>query len=383
MLEIKGVSKIVNGKTILKDINMEIYEDAITVMLGPTGSGKTTLLRIIAGVEEPTTGRIFLDGKDITDLAPKDRNVAIVFQEYCLYPHMTAYENIASPLKAAKISEKEIEERVKRVAATLGITDILHKLPRETSGGQRQRIAIARALVKNAKVCMLDEPLTNLDYKIRETMREELKEIFKRTKGKIIIYSTPDPLDALLLADYTCVMRNGLIEQMGKNEEIYNKPKNLFVAKYYSYPPMNIIDGQIKKLNGKTMLKTSQFEMMIENWNGPPSKEVAIGFRCEQLEIVPTNSKVNTKLPSRRLRIATVHRIGTEYLVQLRTADNNILYALAREDMSLKADGTVDAVFHLDRLLIFDKETEELLGRVQGGICFHDSYSFRRYNAYI
>jgi ABC-type sugar transport system ATPase subunit len=372
MLEVKDVSKVVDNKAILKGINMKVYEDAITVILGPTGSGKTTLLRIIAGVEEPTSGRIFLDGKDITDLAPKDRNVAIVFQEYCLYPHLTAYENIASPLRAAKIGEKEIEERVKRVAATLGITDILGKLPRETSGGQRQRIAIARALVKDAKVCMLDEPLTNLDYKIRETMREEIREIFKRTKGKIIIYSTPDPLDALLLADYTCVMRNGVIEQMGKNKEVYNKPKNLFVAKYYSYPPMNVIIGQIEKLNGKAMLKTPWFKMSIEGWSGPLNKDVAVGFRCEQLEIVPAGSKVDMKLPSDKLKVATVHRIGTEHLIQLWTADKNILYALTPGDVRLEVNETVDVLFHIDKLWLFDKETEEFLGRIYEGSAIHD-----------
>lgn len=367
ILKIKNVSKIVNGKTILKNVNMEVYEDAITVILGPTGSGKTTLLRIIAGVEEPTSGRIYLDNRDITDVAPKDRNVALVFQEYCLYPHMTAYDNIASPLRAAKLSEKEIEEKIKKVASFLGITDILHKLPRETSGGQRQRIAIARALVKDAKVCMLDEPLTNLDYKIRETMREELKEIFKRAKGKIIIYSTPDPLDALLLADYVCVMRNGVIEQMGRSEEVYNNPKNLFIARYYSHPPMNIIYGRIEKSNNKILVKTSHFKVEIDKWNGPINKDVAVGFRCEQLELIPRGSKVNTKLPVDKLRVMTVHRIGTECLVQVLTANNDILYTITPGDIMLGVGEPVNAVFHPDKLWIFDRETEELLGRIEEG----------------
>lgn len=357
MLELKRISKAFDGKYVLKDINMKIYEDSITVILGPTGSGKTTLLKIIAGIEEPTSGQVILDGRDITHLHPKERNVAIVFQEYCLYPHMTAYENIASPLRARKCSQEEIDKKVKEVANMLGISEILHKLPKETSGGQRQRIAIARALVKDAKVCMLDEPLTNLDYKIRETLREELKRIFRRVKGKIILFATPDPLDALLLGDYVCILHKGRIEQMGEGKEVYNRPRNLFVAQYFSYPPMNLIEGKIEKSEGKVYIKTPEFEIGPIKPIESTSTEVTIGLRSHQLEIATNQPKD----PSAKLEVATVHRIGIEYLIQLRTSDNKVLYAVYDGANTIKEGEQVNVVFRLDNIWIFDRETGNLI----------------------
>ncbi|MEM3504132.1 MAG: ABC transporter ATP-binding protein, partial [Nitrososphaeria archaeon] len=184
-VRLEKVSKIYNGRRVVNSVDLEIKDQSFTVLLGPPGAGKTTIFRIIAGVERPDGGRIFFGDKDVTKLPPKERQVGLVFQSYALYPHMTAYENIASPLKAIKMSKAEVDERVHSIAEKLGITQVLNKLPKEMSGGQRQRVAIARALVRDANIYMLDEPLTNVDYKIRESMRIELKKLLRERGGTI------------------------------------------------------------------------------------------------------------------------------------------------------------------------------------------------------
>ena len=253
-VRLENISKsFIEKEHVLDDISLEIADQTVTSLLAPTGFGKTTLLRIIAGVEKPDKGRVFFGEKDVTELPAQKRNVAMVFQSFALYPNMTTYENIASPLKLMRLPGGEIEERVGKQADSLGIKTLLDKYPHELSGGERQRVAIARALVKGADVYLLDEPLTNLDYKIRESMRMELRTIFEKIEGSII-YATPDPLEVLSISSHVALLQRGKIGQFGTTMGVYNEPKNVEIGSYYGYPQMNLIEGKVSEKTGKFCL---------------------------------------------------------------------------------------------------------------------------------
>jgi ABC-type sugar transport system ATPase subunit len=253
-VRLENISKsFIEKEHVLDDISLEIDDRTVTSLLAPTGFGKTTLLRIIAGVEKPDRGRVFFGEKDVTELPTQKRNVAMVFQSFALYPNMTVHENIASPLKIMRLDSGEIEKRVGRQADSLGIEALLSKYPHELSGGERQRVAIARALVKGADVYLLDEPLTNLDYKIRESMRMELKNIFKKIEGSII-YATPDPQEVLSISTHVALLQKGKIGQFGTTMGVYNQPKNVEIGTYYGYPQMNLIECKVIEKTGKLFL---------------------------------------------------------------------------------------------------------------------------------
>ena len=253
-VRLEGISKSFLGKgKVLDDISFEVTDKSVTSLLAPTGVGKTTLLRIIAGVEIPDGGKVYFGGTDVTELPTQRRNVAMVFQSFALYPNLNVYENIASPLRLMKLSRDDIRKRVDKQADSLGITPLLRKYPKELSGGERQRVAIARALVKEADVYLLDEPLTNLDYKIRESMRMELRQIFSEIEGSII-YATPDPREVLAISTHVAFLQSGKIGQYGATLDVYNKPKNVSVGTYYGYPPMNMIECRKIEKNGKAYL---------------------------------------------------------------------------------------------------------------------------------
>jgi len=246
-VEVKELSKVFPPKVqALREVSFKIRSGDFFVILGPSGSGKTTLLRIIAGLEVPTAGRVLIDGRTVVDadnniyIEPKDRNVGMVFQNWALYPHMTAYDNIAFPLRVQRLSKQEIDRRVKEVAEALGIRDLLHRKPGHMSGGQQQRVALARALVKRPQVLLLDEPFSNLDARIRVTAREFVKEIQKEL-GITTILVTHDQADAFAAGNRIVVLRNGIVQQEGTPKELYESPKNVFVANFIGDPPMNIV----------------------------------------------------------------------------------------------------------------------------------------------
>lgn len=246
-VRIENIWKIFPPKVVaLREISINIEPGEFFVILGPSGSGKTTLLRIIAGLEIPTKGRVIIGDKVVVDaerglfIEPKDRNIGMVFQNWALYPHMTAYDNIAFPLKLKKLPRDEIDRRVKVVAEALGITDLLNRKPGHMSGGQQQRVALARALVKEPEVLLLDEPFSNLDARIRVTAREFVKEI-QRKLGITTILVTHDQADAFAVGDRVMVLRTGVVQQMGKPEELYESPANVFIANFIGDPPMNIL----------------------------------------------------------------------------------------------------------------------------------------------
>ncbi|MEM2261379.1 MAG: ABC transporter ATP-binding protein [Nitrososphaerota archaeon] len=254
LIELKNVMKYYDDKKVLDNVSLTIEDKSITCILAPPNSGKTTLLKIIAGLEKPDSGTIEFDRKDVTRLLPVERKVAMVFQSFALYPHMSCFDNIASPLRITGKSQSEIQQKVREVSKLLKIEHVLNRRPAELSGGEKQRVSIARALVRDdVEIYLLDEPLTNVDYKIREEMRAELRRIFKE-KGGTIILASPDPLDAFAIAQNVVVMYMGKILQTGRTREIYNRPANTLVGQIFSRPQMNLIEATLKRSNDKIYL---------------------------------------------------------------------------------------------------------------------------------
>lgn len=239
---IENVTKLVDNECHIDDISLQLEPGTFNILLGRTLSGKTTLMRLLAGLDKPTKGRILMNGRDLTGMSVRKRDVAMVYQQFINYPSMTVYKNIASPLRLAKVDEAEIDRKVREVAEMLHIENLLDRLPAELSGGQQQRTAIARALVKDAELLLLDEPLVNLDYKLREELRTEMREIFKRRQS-IVVYATTEPPEALALGGNTAVLFEGRLEQFGPTVDVYQHPQTTQIAQAFSDPAMNIVAG--------------------------------------------------------------------------------------------------------------------------------------------
>jgi len=249
-LSIQGVDRYVGQEMYLKGIDLELNPGSRNVLLGRTLAGKTTLLRIMAGLDRPSKGKVLVDGQDVTGLTVRRRNVAMVYQQFINYPSLTVYKNIASPLKLIGMDKETIDRKVREIAEVLSLTEFLDRLPAELSGGQQQRTAIARALVKDAQLLLLDEPLVNLDYKLRETLREELQEIFKQREA-IVVYTTTEPAEALMLGGNIIVMDEGRILQTGPTAQVYHNPGTLRTAEVFSDPPINYLTGAIDASTAK------------------------------------------------------------------------------------------------------------------------------------
>jgi len=245
-LSLQNIDKIVNQEIHLKDVNLEFESGSRNVLLGRTLSGKTSLLRIMAGIDRPTRGQILIDDKDVTGVSVRKRSVAMVYQQFINYPSLTVYKNIASPLKVSGVVKTEIDRRVRETAEMLHIDDLLDRLPAELSGGQQQRIAIARALVKDAQLLLMDEPLVNLDYKLREELRVELQEIFEKREA-VVIYTTTEPTEALMLGGNVVVIDEGRVLQTGPTPEVYHNPTTITVAEVFSDPPINYLPGTVNE----------------------------------------------------------------------------------------------------------------------------------------
>lgn len=257
-IRVEGLTKDFDGNLVLDNLDWEVPTGEFSTVLAPTGSGKTTLLRIIAGVERPTKGRVFYDDVDVTNLPVQKRDISMVYQQFINYPSLTVYENIASPLRVARkrISAAELDEQVQKIARLLKITHVLDHLPSEVSGGEQQRTAIARALIKCSRFIFLDEPLGNLDYKLREELRGELKTVFK---GSTIVYATPEPVDALSMSTHVAFLHGGKIVQFDEVNKVYQNPGTIDVGYHFSDPPMNLMDA-VKEVNdGRTTLRVSDF----------------------------------------------------------------------------------------------------------------------------
>ncbi len=307
-LNIKALDKFFTGTRVLDNINIETKDGELVVVLGPSGCGKSTLLRLIAGLENPDEGEIWIGDRRIDQLPPRKRNVALVFQNYALYPHMSVKQNLAFPLKVAKINKKEIHERVLATATMIGLSDRLESRPAELSGGQRQRVALGRAIIRKPDLYLLDEPLSNLDADLRHRMRRELVEI-QRQLGTTTVYVTHDQTEALTMADRLVVIDEGKIRQIGTVEQIYNKPADIFVASFVGTPKINLIDGfissgTIKPFNISTIYIPSDYK----------SREVIIGIRPEDI-FLDKNSNLQG-------RISSVEYLGDKSILTVKYGDD-------------------------------------------------------------
>ncbi|MFH1386903.1 MAG: ABC transporter ATP-binding protein [bacterium] len=294
-----SVSKYYNDVVAVKKINLEIKDKEFLVLVGPSGCGKTTTLRMIAGLEEISEGKVFIDGKLVNDVPPKDRNIAMVFQSYALYPHMKVYENLAFGLKLRGIPKPEINQRVSEAAEILGLTNMLDRLPKQLSGGQRQRVALGRAIVRDPKVFLMDEPLSNLDAKLRVQMRAELQRIHKKLEATIV-YVTHDQIEAMTLGQRVAVILNGELQQLDEPLSVYDKPSNRFVAGFIGSPPMNFIKGIIRKIQDNYVFECEGFKFNVPAdvdglLAGHVDKEVIFGIRPEDIWDVPSSGWIDHK----------------------------------------------------------------------------------------
>lgn len=283
-VELKNVVKKYDTKTIINDISLFIKDKEFLVLVGSSGCGKSTIMRMIAGLEDITDGEIFIDGKCVNNVHPKDRDIAFVFQNYALYPHMTVYENIAFPLKMRNYSKKEIEEKVLEAAKILDLEPYLKRKPKQLSGGQRQRVALGRAIVRNPKVFLMDEPLSNLDAKLRVQMRSEIKKLHEKLQTTFI-YVTHDQTEALTMGDRIVVLDKGKIQQVDEPEKIYNSPANMFVGGFLGSPSMNFIPAKLK--NNEIVLNGTRIEMTKAQHSALNGRtEFIIGIRPEKMDVI-------------------------------------------------------------------------------------------------
>ncbi len=312
---LSGIRKTYGPVEVLHGLDLTVTDGEFLVLVGPSGCGKSTLLRTIAGLETISAGKVEIGGRDVTLLPPRDRDIAMVFQNYALYPHMSVADNMAFGLKLRKFAKTEIEQRVKHAAQILDIEQYLSRYPRQLSGGQRQRVAMGRAIVRNPQVFLFDEPLSNLDAKLRVQMRGEIKELHQKLHTTSI-YVTHDQIEAMTMADRIVVMRDGWIEQIGNPLDLYDKPANQFVAGFIGSPAMNFINGKVARNNGRPAIVTSTGEMLPAE---PPSsvtegKAIVFGVRPEHFTIASSGQGVPTQ-------VSVVEPTGAETLVVGRIGD--------------------------------------------------------------
>jgi len=309
-VEIRGVDKSYGAVPIIRSVSVDVPDGAFVVLVGPSGCGKSTLLRMIAGLEEIDKGKISIGGRVINDVEPKNRDIAMVFQNYALYPHMTIAENMGFSLRLANQSKAEIEQRVGEAARVLGLTDYLDRFPKQLSGGQRQRVAMGRAIVRNPQVFLFDEPLSNLDAKLRVQMRGELKEMHARFKTTTI-YVTHDQIEAMTMADQIVVMRDGIVEQTGAPLELYDRPTNVFVASFIGSPAMNFLEGTLQREGDRVFLETgSGVRLPVEAAaaDAGAGEKVTLGIRPEHLSI----AQADDGFPG---RIVAIEPTGSETFI--------------------------------------------------------------------
>ena len=359
-VELKGVSKRFGRVTAVKRVNLVFRDGSFTALLGPSGSGKSTLLYLIAGIYKPSEGRILFDGEDVTDLMPNERNVGLVFQNYALYPHMTVYENIAFPLRLRREDPATIDGKVKMVAKTLHIYELLDRYPAQLSGGQQQRVALARALVKEPNVLLLDEPLSNLDALLRLKIRSELKKL-QEDLGITSIYVTHDQSEALAMADTIVVVNKGEIQQIADPHTVYRDPRNVFVASFIGNPPANIFPADVDyreapciMLPGGTRYCLDEAEdITVKLLKLKPSRVIA-GFRPEDAVISDKPGDGEVMIVG---EVFTVEPLGREAIVTV-ASDGVELKVIAPPDIDYKSGDVVYIKVNRDKILLFDPETE-------------------------
>lgn len=355
---LKNICKIYDGNVKAVDnANIEIKDREFVVLVGPSGCGKSTTLRMVAGLEDITSGELLIDGKVVNDVPPKDRDIAMVFQNYALYPHMTVYDNMAFGLKIRKFPKDQIDKRVREAARILDIEELLERKPKALSGGQRQRVAVGRAIVRKPKVFLFDEPLSNLDAKLRVQMRAEISGLHNRLKATMI-YVTHDQVEALTMADKIVVMKLGVIQQIGGPLELYNEPVNKFVAGFIGSPPMNFLSCTVEADGKDVFANEGSFRIQVNEKQAKLlkdyiGKKVTFGIRPEDV----TFSKEPVEDHSINGTVSVVEPLGSETHVFVATSKNQVVGKIDPMHTP-KVDQSISLIPNMDKAKFFDFETE-------------------------
>ena len=367
-VRVKNLTKQFGKTTAVNHIDVVFKDGKLTGLLGPSGCGKSTTLYMIAGLEGVTDGEIMFGDRDVTTLMPEKRNIGLVFQNYALYPHMTVRENMEFPLKLKKVPKEEIQQRVDQAAEILGITQYLDRKPKALSGGQRQRVAIGRAIVREPKVLLMDEPLSNLDAKLRNQMRAEIIKLRQRI-NTTFIYVTHDQTEAMTLGDRIVIMKDGFIQQIGTPQEVFDQPANLFVAGFIGSPQMNFFDGELEKKDGKYQLKVGEATVVLGGkaqelltGKGVGERKVTVGIRPEHIAFAaaPGSDTVSSKVDVSEMMGSEVYlhvnAVGRDVVLRIPTTD------LPAEHRAGIPYGTeINFAFRPDLIHLFDPETEKNL----------------------
>ena len=347
-VRLEGIVKAYGAVQVVHGIDLDVAEKEFVVLVGPSGCGKSTTLRMVAGLEEITDGDLTIDGRRVNRVAPKDRDVAMVFQNYALYPHLNVADNIAFGLRIRRMPKEQIKSTVAETAEILGLTNYLERRPADLSGGQRQRVAMGRAIVRHPKVFLFDEPLSNLDAKLRTQMRAEIKRLHNRL-GVTSIYVTHDQVEAMTLADRIVVMNDGAIEQIGTPMELFNNPANTFVASFLGSPPMNQMKGTLTE----TGARVGDTEIKISGAiTGNASRDVIIGVRPEHVTLAPAEG--TSVLP---INLDLVEPLGSEALLHARYGDDNLVFKAETHGDINHLSGVGEVHVPASLVKVFDAET--------------------------
>ena len=356
------------GVLAVQDFNLDIRDREFIVLVGPSGCGKSTTLRMVAGLEEITRGELYIDGKLVNDVEPKDRDIAMVFQSYALYPHMTVRGNMEFPLKLRKMPKDEIERRVNQAAEILGITEYLDRKPKALSGGQRQRVAIGRAIVREPKVLLMDEPLSNLDAKLRNQMRAEIIKLRQRI-NTTFIYVTHDQTEAMTLGDRIVIMKDGFIQQIGTPQEVFDRPANLFVAGFIGSPQMNFFDGKLMKKDGKyqiavadAVVELADKAQKILNEKGAGDMDVVVGIRPEHISFA---SVAGPHTVASKVDVSEM--MGSEVYLHVTAAGKDVVLRIPTTELpeehraGIPYGTEINFTFRPELIHLFDPQTEKNL----------------------
>ena len=361
---LKNVNKVyANNVVAVNNVNVEIADKEFLILVGPSGCGKSTTLRMVAGLEELSGGEIRIDDTLVNDVPPKDRDIAMVFQNYALYPHMTVFDNMAFGLKLRKYPKEEIKQRVYEAANILGIQELLHRRPKELSGGQRQRVAVGRAIVRKPKVFLFDEPLSNLDAKLRVQMRAEISKLHTRLQATMI-YVTHDQLEAMTMGDRIAVMKDGYVQQIADPITLYEKPVNKFVAGFIGTPAMNFMEGSLNKKRTGIYFNEENFEIKLPDNFVPQveshvGREVILGVRPEDIhdKMDAANAGPDNTISA---TVEIIEPLGAEAYLYLTTGKSPFIARVDSHDQ-IEINQDIELVFNMQKAHIFDKETEKCL----------------------
>jgi len=358
------VSKVFGEVRAVNDLTIQIHDKEFLVLVGPSGCGKSTALRLIAGLEEATAGDIYIGDRRVNDVAPKDRDIAMVFQSYALYPHMTVYDNLAFGLKLRKTPKAEIDRRVKEAADILGLQNLLKRKPKQLSGGQRQRVALGRAIVREPLVFLMDEPLSNLDAKLRVQTRAELIKLHQRLQTTVI-YVTHDQVEAMTMGHRIAVMRDGILQQLDTPQVLYDRPANMFVAGFIGSPSMNFFEGKLTGSDTEIWVETGTLKLKVPDHKlsavrSAVGRDVIFGIRPE--DIHDPADRMNAPDHQRaKVAVEVVEPLGSEQFVYLRSGNQEFTSRMSAR-AQLTPGNNVDVVIDTDKMHVFDKQTEMALG---------------------